>query len=316
MSVVGRLAPSPTGHLHVGHARSFILAWLSARSQGGRIVLRIEDLDVQRCRPELVDDCVRDLEWLGLDWDVGPRLQSSGLEAILASAELLVHEGLAYPCVCSRADAKASASAPQEGVVEWRYPGTCRGRFRSRTEAIEITGKPAALRFRVESGIVRVHDGFAGTHEFDVSQDVGDFPILRKDTSPSYQLAVVVDDARDQVTEVLRGDDLLASAARQQLLYQALDLKIPRWVHVPLVTTAHGRRLAKRADDVSLGWLRQQGIDPRAIVAWVAGSIGCHCEGPATVRELLGGFRLGALCRQRVSVTPESFVTGKPRCRT
>jgi len=310
MTVVGRLAPSPTGRLHIGHARSFLLAWWSARSQSGRIVLRIEDLDTQRIRPELIDDCVRDLEWLGLDWDVGPRLQSSGLEAILAAAEKLNREGLAYPCVCSRADVKSSANAPQEGVEEWRYSGTCRGLYRNRADAIARSGKLSALRFTVEPGLVAVLDSFAGVHSFDVCKEVGDFPILRRDESPAYQLAVVVDDARDGVTEVLRGDDLLSSAARQQLLYRALDLNVPRWIHVPLVANAEGRRLAKRADDVSLNELRQRGVDPRALVAWVAGSIGCNFGRFVTVAEVVKEFHLEGISKARISVTPETLVPG------
>lgn len=313
MTVVGRLAPSPTGHLHVGHARSFILAWLSVRSQSGRIVLRIEDLDSQRCRPEWADDCIRDLEWLGLDWDVGPRLQSSGLRQILEAADSLARSGLAYPCICSRTDVKASASAPQQGVDEWRYPGTCRGRFLNRADATHDSGRQSVLRFKVEPGMVTVNDSFAGIHTFDVAAEVGDFPILRRDESPAYQLAVVVDDARDGVTEVLRGDDLLSSAARQQLLYQALSLNIPRWVHVPLVTNAQGRRLAKRADDVSLQEFRRRGVDPRALVAWVGSTICCDCQGLATAQELLKVFRLEGLPRHSVMVTPEILSPRHPR---
>ncbi len=311
MSVVGRLAPSPTGHLHLGHARSFLLAWWSARSQGGRVVLRIEDLDVERCRPEYINDCERDLEWLGLDWDVGPRLQSDGLEEILAAANRLVEEGFAYPCVCTRGDIKASSTAPHEGETEWRYPGTCRGFYQSRSEAAAQSGRPAALRFRVEPGLVTVNDAVAGARTFDVFSDVGDFPILRRNESPAYQLAVVVDDARDGVTEVLRGDDLLASGARQQLLYRALDLPVPRWVHVPLVADDQGRRLAKRADDFSLHDLRLRGVDPRKLVAWVAKSVGCACDDTATAHEILPLFQLERLPKQRVSASPSDFVARK-----
>jgi len=307
MTVVGRLAPSPTGHLHLGHARSFLLAWWSVRSQGGRVVLRIEDLDGERCRPEYIDDCVRDLEWLGLDWDSGPRLQSTGIQEILAAANRLAEEGFAYPCVCTRGDIKASSTAPQQGETEWRYPGTCRGRYRSRIEAETQSGKSAALRFRVEPGLVTVNDVIAGAQTFDVSAEVGDFPILRRDDSPSYQLAVVVDDARDEVTEVLRGDDLLPSAARQQLLCKALNLPIPRWIHVSLVTDTRGRRLAKRADDLSIHELQQRGLDPRVLVNWVAASIGCGLETRPTAREVLSVFQLGKIPRTKVAVSPEDF---------
>ncbi len=309
MSVVGRLAPSPTGHLHLGHARSFLVAWWSVRSQLGKIVLRIEDLDTQRSRPEFIDDCIRDLEWLGLDWDAGPRRQSAGLNEILAVADKLYHRGLTYPCVCSRGDLKASVSAPQEGVDEPRYPGTCRGRFSSREQAMRESGKGAAMRFAVEPGRVSVLDTLSGQRDFDVSADVGDFPVLRRNASPAYQLAVVVDDARDGVTEVVRGDDLLPSAARQQLLYDALGLEIPRWVHLPLVTDESGRRLAKRADDVSLRRMRAQGVDPRAVVKWVAGSIGCQFEGILPAREVTALFRLATIPKQRVSVAAQDLIS-------
>jgi len=305
MAVVGRLAPSPTGHLHLGHARSFLIAWWSARSQGGRLVLRIEDLDTPRVHPALADDCVRDLEWLGLDWDVGPRKQSDGLEAIVAAAERLHRMGLTYPCICSRGDLKAAAGAPQEGVEEVRYAGTCRGKFTSRDQASTASGKQAAMRFAVKYGLTVVNDAFCGRHEFDISTNVGDFPVLRRDGSPAYQLAVVVDDASDGVTEVVRGDDLLPSAARQQLLYDALGLPIPRWVHIPLVTDSGGRRLAKRADDLSLRQLRERGLDPKAIVRWVAGSIGCPCEGLPDVREVTSLFRLQTIPRSRVATATE-----------
>jgi glutamyl-tRNA synthetase len=271
------------------------------------VVLRIEDLDVERCRREFIDDCVRDLEWLGLDWDGRPRLQSDGLEQILAAANMLAEKGFAYPCVCTRGDIKASSTAPQEGEAEWRYPGTCRGLYGSRNEAEVHSGKPAALRFQVEPSLVTVNDAFAGTQTFDVFATVGDFPILRRNDSPSYQLAVVVDDASDGVTEVLRGDDLLPSAARQQLLYRALDLPTPRWVHVPLVTNDQGRRLAKRADDFSLHELRQCGLDPRALVKWVAESIGCSFETLPTAQEVLDVFQLDKIPAKQVAVSRSSF---------
>jgi len=307
MPVVGRLAPSPTGHLHLGHARSFLVAWWSARTQNGQVVLRIEDLDSERNRPDLIDDCIRDLEWLGLDWDVGPRKQSEGLDEILAASETLNERGYLYPCVCSRGDLKAVLSAPQEGVEELCYPGTCRGRFSSRDQAERETGKAAAMRFSVRPGPISVLDAFSGKHDFDVSANVGDFPVFRRDASPAYQLAVVVDDARDGVTEVVRGDDLLPSAARQQLLYEALGLKLPRWVHLPLVTDQSGRRLAKRADDVSLRQMRERGVDSRSIVKWVAASIGCTYEGIALVEDIVPLFRLEHIPKTRVSVSADDF---------
>jgi glutamyl-tRNA synthetase len=244
------------------------------------------------------------MKWLGLDWDIGPRIQSSGLEEISAAANTLTRDGLAYPCVCSRGDVKSSASAPQEGVSEWRYPGTCRGRFSSQAEARAQSGKDSALRFCVKPNLVTVADAFVGPKQFDVFNEVGDFPILRRDQTPAYQLAVVVDDARDGITEVVRGDDLLPSAARQQLLYEALGLTAPRWVHVPLVTDEPGRRLAKRADDLSLHELRLRGVDPRAVVSWAARSAGFVFQGMASINELTGAFQLSQIPREPVTVAP------------
>lgn len=302
-SIVGRLAPSPTGHLHLGHARSFLVAWWHARARGGRIVLRIEDLDVERVKPGMVDATLRDLEWLGLDWDGTPWIQSHGVAEIQSVAEDLLVRGLAYPCVCTRAEVEAAQSAPHGHDAGGRYPGTCRGRFASLADAERATGRKAALRFVVPTGEVEVEDGVLGRHAFDVERDVGDFPILRRAGSPAYQLAVVVDDARAGVTEVVRGSDLLDSAARQQLLQRALALPVPRWFHVPLVVDETGRRFAKRSDDISLARLRASGLDPRALVAWVARRSGMSVPEPATARELAPLFDLSRLSREPVVVT-------------
>jgi glutamyl-tRNA synthetase len=302
MATVGRLAPSPTGHLHLGHARSFLLAWWSVRSQRGRLVLRIEDLDSHRSQSQYIDACLRDLEWLGLDWDVGPRLQSEGLARILHYADQLEKAGLAYPCVCSRRDVLASQSAPHRDDRELQYPGTCRDRFASLQAANLCSGNSACLRFRTPPEPVTVDDACTGPHLFDVASEVGDFPILRRDQSPAYQLAVVVDDLHDGITEVLRGDDLLPSAARQQLLYRALGFQPPRWVHVPLVVDSRGRRLAKRTDALSLVELRQRGVQARDIVAWVANSIGVETTEIRNARDVISRFRLEHIGRDPVSV--------------
>ena len=304
MTVVGRIAPSPTGYLHLGHARSFLLAWWSARSQGGQVVLRIEDLDVQRCQQKYVDACLRDLEWLGIDWDVGPRMQSAGLPRILACAEQLEKSGKAFACVCSRRDVQSSQTAPHLGDQELRYVGTCRGRFPDLRTANAQANQSACLRLLVEPGCVTVHDALLGTRQFDVASEVGDFPILRRDQSPAYQLAVVVDDAYDGVTEVLRGDDLLPSAARQQLVAQALGWRSPTWTHVPLVVDGQGRRLAKRADALSLSHLRNLGLQPRDIVGWAANSAGIADLQCCSPRDVANDFRLDRLPLTPVA-TPE-----------
>ncbi|HEY6081518.1 MAG TPA: tRNA glutamyl-Q(34) synthetase GluQRS [Polyangiaceae bacterium] len=300
--IVGRLAPSPTGLLHLGHARTFLLAWWRARSQSARLALRLEDLDGPRVRPEMSETALRDLSWLGLDWDGPAYVQSSGLAEIVAAARQLERAGSAYACICSRGDVRSAQSAPQQGDVEPRYPGTCRGRFASLASAQAETGRQAGLRLRVPDGQQIVDDQLLGARPFDVQAEVGDFLIAKRDGAPAYQLAVVVDDARQGVTEVVRGDDLLPSAARQQLLQRALGLPPVSYLHVPLVLDETGRRLAKRHDDLSLLELRSAGTDPRAIVAWIARSCGMDCGERTSARDALSAFELRRLPREPVQL--------------
>lgn len=308
---VGRLAPSPTGRLHLGHARTFLLAWWHARSRGGRVLLRIEDLDRTRVKPGMVEACIEDLQWLGLDWDGPPRLQSEGEEHLREVLRALERRDLAYPCTCTRKEIESAASAPHPGEQAAPYPGTCRGRYASREEAERRSGRPAVLRFRVPPGVVRGTDRIAGPFGSDVAAELGDFPLSSRDGQIAYQLAVVVDDARDGVDEVVRGDDLLESCPRQILLQRALGLPQPDWVHVPLVVDAQGRRLAKRADSLSLAQLRARGVSPESIVAWAARSAG-H-PGPARMRpaDLLPSFSLASLPRSPVPL-PTTFSLAPP----
>jgi glutamyl-tRNA synthetase len=297
---VGRLAPSPTGALHLGHARSFLLGWWHARSRGGRVLLRIEDLDGERCRPELIERMLADLAWLGLDWDGEPSLQSRGIDALNAAVGELCERGLVYPCVCTRADVRAAQSAPQAGDEELRYPGTCAGRWASAADAERESGRAACLRLRVAPGAIEVRDAFAGVHRFDPAREVGDFPVTRRSGLPAYQLAAVVDDARSGVTEIVRGDDLLPSTARQILLQRALRLPQPAWWHVPLVLDAGGRRLAKRHGAPSLAELRARGVDARAVVGWVARVSGIEADARPAARDLLGAFSMARVPRAPV----------------
>jgi glutamyl-tRNA synthetase len=198
---------------------------------------------------------------------------------------------------------RSAQSAPQQGDRELRYPGTCRERFASIAEAEALSGKEAGLRFQVPEGSVEVRDELAGRVHFDVAAAVGDFHVARRDKVPAYQLAVVVDDAHQGVTEVLRGDDLLPSAARQQLLQRALGLPTPSWLHVPLVLDWEGRRLAKRADDLSLSELREGGTDPRAIVSWAAHSAGLRAPDRAAASELTEAFAIEHLPREPLRLT-------------
>jgi glutamyl-tRNA synthetase len=250
----------------------------------------MEDLDAPRFVPGAAEAILRDLEWLGIEWD-GPVLtQSSRVEALRESVRALLETGRAYPCVCTRSDVLSAQGAPQVGVSEPRYLGTCRGRFASVAQAERISGKAAGVRFVVPDGVTRVEDRFAPPIDVDVQTEVGDFIIERKGGIPAYQLAVVLDDAAQGVTDVVRGDDLLRSTARQMLLQNALGVRKPETFHVPLVLDAMGRRLAKRADDTSLEELAKCGVDPRKIVAWAARTSGVEGVDCATAAEITGAF--------------------------
>lgn len=304
VQLVGRIAPSPTGHLHLGHARSFLLAWWHVRSRGGSIVLRHEDLDEGRAKPHLISATERDLEWLGIDWDGVPRLQTDYLDNINAAMARLLEAGQAYPCVCSRADILRAQSAPHSEGPKNRYPGTCRGRFKTVLEAESSTGKDAGVRFIAPRGAQSFDDGFIGTFTADVQHEAGDFLIGKRDHAPAYQLAVVVDDAEQEVTEVLRGDDLAHSTLQQRLLQQALGLPEPTYFHVPLVLDESGVRLAKRHDALSLHLLREQGVDPRAIIGWVASSVGLDAPERVSAADLVEGFDLSKCPKEPVVFGP------------
>lgn len=269
--------------------------------------MRLEDLDGPRARPEMAEAALRDLQWLGLDWDGPAYVQSSGVGEISAAAARLEGDGAAYACVCSRGDVRSAQSAPQQGDAEPRYPGTCRDKYGSAAAALRETGKAAGLRLRVPAGTVNVHDQLLGDRTFDVQEEVGDFLIAKRDQAPAYQLAAVVDDARQSITEVVRGEDLLPSTARQLLLQQALGLPAVRYLHVPLVLDEDGRRLAKRHDDLSLQELREGGTDPRAIVAWAAKSCGIVCPPRVTARVALINFSLARLPKSAVTLDSETI---------
>jgi len=296
---VGRLAPSPTGQLHLGHARSFLLAWWSIRSQHGRLLMRMEDLDTSRVRPGMVDQVLRDLEWLGLDWDGPVVSQSERLPLYRDAIATLESKDLLYPCTCTRREIQQSQSAPHADDAARPYPGTCRD-----PQQRDPTRTPAH-RFRVPPTRVQFTDHLHGPVTFDPTTETGDFPVWTREDIPAYQLAVVVDDAAQGITEVLRGDDLLSSTARQLLLQRALALPSPTWIHVPLVVTPEGRRLASRSDDVPLADLRDTGIDPRAIVAWAARSCAMPAHPLAQPADLLPLFTIESLPRDPVRLPPD-----------
>jgi glutamyl-tRNA synthetase len=300
---VGRLAPSPTGAQHVGNARTYLIAWLAARSCGGKVALRIEDIDSPRVKTGAMEQALVDLCWLGLDWDGGPVIQTERLELYQAALRQLQERELVYPCTCSRGDIEAAASAPHaehEGPV---YPGTCS--WRTTADAAQITDRPYSWRFRVTDSPTFT-DGFLGEVKIDLRQVGGDFVVWKSSHTPAYQLAVVVDDADQHITEVIRGDDLVPSTPRQLLLYQALQLPPPQFTHVPLVVGPDGRRLAKRHGDTRLASLREAGISPEALLGLLAWSCGWIEQiTPISLRELLPQFRLQSIPRQPFVLTPE-----------
>jgi len=292
---VGRLAPSPTGALHLGNVRTFMVAWLRARSLGGRIVMRMEDLDHPRDKPGADREALEDLRWLGFDWDE-ECVQSRRRGLYRDALERLRSAGLVYPCACSRRDVESAQSAPHSGE-QLRYPGTCRGRFRDWAEAAAFAGRAPCWRFRTEGGAgVAFDDVFAGRFEQRVSDALGDFPLARDEFGAGYTLAVVVDDAAAGVTEVVRGDDLLAATPAQILLQRALGLPTPAYCHVPLVVGPDGRRLAKRHGDTRVAAFRAQGFRPGAVIGMLAATCGWAEPGEETsLAGLLPRFSLDSV---------------------
>ncbi len=289
----GRLAPSPTGYLHVGHARTFFTAWQRARDAGGTLVMRMEDLDPDRSRAQYADASYDDLRWLGVRWQegpdkggpFGPYIQSKRRHHYLDVWRKLHRGGFLFPCRCSRKDLELALGAPHESAAytggkaepledEPIYPGTCR---RGSNYAPQLPGptrqelespEGANWRFRVPEGeVIEFDDRNMGRQRFIAGVDFGDFIVWRRDGTPSYQLACVTDDAMMEITEVVRGADLLKSTARQILLYRALGVEPPAWFHCRLVLDQYGRRLAKRNAALSLQALRQRGITPMNILA-------------------------------------------------
>ena len=286
--VCGRFAPSPSGRMHLGNLWSCLLAWLSARSVGGRMVLRLEDLDPDRCRQEYCDQVMRDLEWLGLDWDNEPVYQSQRSELYRAAFQALSAAGLVYPCYCTRAE-RLAASAPHRSDGLSVYNGRCRALTQAQREELSRTRRPA-WRIAVPDQQISFPDLCQGTYTENLARDCGDFILRRSDGVYAYQLAVVVDDADMGVTQVVRGSDLLSSAPRQLWLQQQLGLPHPEYGHVPLLLAPDGRRLAKRDRDQELGQLQRQHT-AQELVGLLAHAAGLISEPvPVSPRDLLPLF--------------------------
>jgi glutamyl-tRNA synthetase len=299
----GRLAPSPTGNLHLGIARTSLCAWLRARQAGGRLVLRIEDIDGPRVVAGAVQSIIEDLRWLGLDWDEGPDcggpfapyVQSQRSRSYAQALEVLSARDLVYPCTCSRKEIAEIASAPH-GDLGALYPGTCRNGARPST-------RNPALRFRMGAISPAFEDELHGAY---TEGSADDFVLRRGDGVYAYQLAVVVDDIAMNISEVVRGDDLLSSTPRQIALYRALGAEPPRFLHVPLLLTAQGKRLAKRHDARSIQEYRALGLTAGQIIGILAQSLGLsESAEPTTAQALLPRFDLQRLQRTAARIDPD-----------
>lgn len=314
-----RLAPSPTGALHLGNVRTFLVTWAMARRRGWRIVMRIEDLDGPRVKPGAAEAVLDTLAWLGIDWDEGPHVQSSDLSPYQHAMRSLASRGLVYPCELTRTEIEAAASAPQEsGTVpaadtsatpgtEARFPPELRPAGFDAPRAFE--NPETNWRFAVSDETIGFDDLFAGVQRRRPIDSIGDFTVWTKRAQPSYQLAVVVDDIRHGVTHVIRGDDLLDSAARQLLLYRALGhASPPAWCHLPLVVGPDGRRLAKRHGDTRVSMYRDLGVPARRIIGLMASWCGIAGAGPGTemdAAKFAARFDLATMSRDRVVFTSE-----------
>ena len=311
-NVVGRFAPSPSGRMHLGNVFSCLIAWLSARSKGGEVVLRLEDLDPDRCRKTYSAQLEEDLHWLGLDWDRGglsdePEYCQSACSGYYAQAfRSLEEKGLLYPCFCSRGELHA-ASAPHSSDGNLVYAGTCRNLTEEQRREKSRLRRPA-IRIRVPEETVSFTDGNLGPYSENLAEDCGDYIVRRSDGVYAYQLAVVVDDARMGITEVVRGSDLLSSTPRQIWLQRQLGLSTPQYYHLPLLLAPDGRRLSKRDRDLDLGELKQHYASEEVvgILSCLAGQM----EEPAPIRpeDLISSFSWDRVPKQDITVDRSIFL--------
>ncbi|MBR6953866.1 MAG: tRNA glutamyl-Q(34) synthetase GluQRS [Clostridia bacterium] len=286
--VTGRFAPTPSGRLHLGNMLCAMLAWLSVRSQNGRFLLRIEDVDRPRCPDRLAEQCIRDLQWLGFDWDEAPVYQHERTAAYEEALQRLTAAGLTYPCFCTRAELHPE-QAPNLGDTQAVYPGTC-ARLTPAEIALRSRQRSPAIRLRVPDRTVAFTDRLQGRVEENLARDCGDFVLRRSDGLFGYQLAVVADDAASGVNEVVRGRDILSATPRQIYLLELLGHPAPAYVHIPLLTDPLGRRLAKRDRDLDLDALARR-MGPREIIGLLACACGLRDRvAPASLEELVPDF--------------------------
>lgn len=297
-----RLAPSPTGALHLGNARTFLINWALARQNGWRVLLRIEDLDTPRVKPETIEQTRDILRWLGVDWDEEMPLQSTELAPAVEAMGSLAEAGRVYPCSRSRSDIERAASAPHADDGESRFPDELRPSIGPRPFDPESSN----WRFVCPVGSVQFADAFAGPQAVAPSRDVGDFLVWTRRGTPSYQLAVVVDDARQGVSQVVRGDDLIPSTGRQLLLYRALGIgSEPVYTHLPLVRGSDGKRLAKRHGDTRLARYQDSGVAAERVIALIARWSGLGPADAMSASEFAERFRLDTMPTGDVTFSPE-----------
>lgn len=312
----GRFAPSPSGEMHLGNVWTALLAWLAARKSGGAIILRMEDLDPDRSRPEYARQIISDLHWLGLDWDEGPDIggpygsynQNERRHLYESAIQKLTERGLIYPCYCSRVQLHSPTLAPHASEAERPYLGTCRT-LTTPEVAARQQGRDPLLRIKVPDQVISFIDQVCGEYRQRLPDTCGDFIVRRSDGIHAYQLAVVVDDALMAINQVVRGSDLLPSTPRQLYLYEALELPPPTFAHVPLLCDPNGHRLSKRQQALSLASIRKCGISPETVIgflAWRAGLI--EKNEPLAAHDLISGFAFTLLSRESV------VIEGAPKC--
>ncbi len=306
----GRYAPSPTGLLHLGNARTALVAWLQARKQQSSFVLRIEDLDSARCKAEFAQANLEELKWLGFDWDEGPDLggrfapylQSERFTFYEEALEKLKHQGQVFECYLSRKDLRELASAPHGKMPHY---GIAERKLNEALKEQKQGTKQASLRFKVDRTKIQVKDAFMGEQTF----ELGDFIVKRADGEWAYQLAVVVDDMAMKIKEVVRGSDLLESTAAQLLLYEALNADAPRFLHIPLLNDEVGERLSKRKGSLTLTSLKSEGVKSEAILGLLAYSLGLIEKlEPISLTELRGNYELAKLSKEAFSLKPEHLL--------
>ncbi len=313
--IIGRLAPSPTGAQHIGNARTYLLAWLSVRSKNGTLFLRMEDIDSPRVKKGADLQAIEDIRWLGLDWDHQFLVQSNRISYYKTALESLAIKELVYPCTCTRGDVIRAASAPHEDGKESVYPQTCAHRIAADFKKLE--GTNFCWRFRSPLKQPDFIDGYKGFIEGPQGFQSNDFVVWRmgdsidpKNSMPAYQLAVVIDDAFQNITQVVRGDDLVSSTPKQILLYDSLNLTPPEFFHLPLVIGEDGKRLAKRHGDTRLASLREQGVKPEALLGLLGYSCGWLKKiEPLTIKELLYLFDFKKIPSQPFVLTNEHLKT-------